>query len=777
MSASLMAAPPPSSAAAPFKASTDGITRTLAVVCTGVVGEVRQYMAFAEALQRLGGFRVRLVTHAPHAAAAAALGLAFAPLKGDVTAVLRASAFREAVAGANMLAMAALFKREADATMGPNMPLILAACRDLDGIVCSIGVLTECLAIGQKFQRPVVLAPLLPYSPSGELPLAHLFPQPARFSFLNKASYDLSGKLLWAVMGGAYNRFRTQTLGIGEQKDYELQGVPQVAGFSALTVPRPSDWGAHIRTRGYWAPPPAAAAAAAAAAALRSPRLASLVHAAAAWEPRLRPIVVALEATPPPDYVELLKAAQAAAARAGVTAIVVSMDGSLAALRDDPRCAAELQGVAWECGEGGSSSSGSSSGGSAAAAAAAAAAASPAAPSASHGGFPSLLIVADVPYHWLFAAASCVVHSGGGGVTQACWAAGVPCAAFPAVGADFFWAQRASALGVAPPAAYELRECAARLEDAARLCRTPALWGAAAALAQALAGGGEGVALAVASLRETLARPQHRHCGVVCTWAPDASASACTLCAAPFTLFNRRRHCRSCGRLACGQCFSQRCHLPGFPEDSPQITCQRCMDHRRAYFATHVYETPLPEVPAGVVLPVAAAAAAAAAAQGGGGGGKGGAGGAGSAASAGSGGGAASTPSKGGAGAAAGGSAAGRGAAVLAAPSAAVLSPGFDAVNLLGGDAYGLPAGGGEFGSPHTSQPSSSFAGAGSAAGAAAEGSGAVGGGTPSAASAGGGSTRKKDFLGKGLATLGASATPAAALASPAPAPSPLDYI
>jgi hypothetical protein len=72
----------------------------------------------------------------------------------------------------NMLSIAQLFKKESDSTMSLNMPLILAACKDMDGIVCSIGVLTECLAIGQKFQRPVTLAPLLPYSPSGELPLA-----------------------------------------------------------------------------------------------------------------------------------------------------------------------------------------------------------------------------------------------------------------------------------------------------------------------------------------------------------------------------------------------------------------------------------------------------------------------------------------------------------------------------------------------------------------------------------------------------------------------------
>ena len=117
---------------AAFKPSTDGITRSLGVICTGTAPEIRQYMSLACGLQSLGGFRVRLVTHATHAAEAASLGLSFSPLQGDVTKVLRSSAFREAIKSHNMLAVAQLFKREADSTIRINMPLIHAACRDLD---------------------------------------------------------------------------------------------------------------------------------------------------------------------------------------------------------------------------------------------------------------------------------------------------------------------------------------------------------------------------------------------------------------------------------------------------------------------------------------------------------------------------------------------------------------------------------------------------------------------------------------------------------------------
>ncbi|OLP84558.1 Lateral signaling target protein 2-like [Symbiodinium microadriaticum] len=38
------------------------------------------------------------------------------------------------------------------------------------------------------------------------------------------------------------------------------------------------------------------------------------------------------------------------------------------------------------------------------------------------------------------------------------------------------------------------------------------------------------------------------------TWLPDSAADACMACDAVFTLFRRRHHCRSCGKLFCDRC-------------------------------------------------------------------------------------------------------------------------------------------------------------------------------------------------------------------------------
>ncbi|KAM3125233.1 hypothetical protein CJI97_003764 [Candidozyma auris] len=41
------------------------------------------------------------------------------------------------------------------------------------------------------------------------------------------------------------------------------------------------------------------------------------------------------------------------------------------------------------------------------------------------------------------------------------------------------------------------------------------------------------------------------------TWQPDGDVTSCVLCDTSFTLFNRRHHCRKCGRVVCGSCSSQ----------------------------------------------------------------------------------------------------------------------------------------------------------------------------------------------------------------------------
>ena len=60
-------------------------------------------------------------------------------------------------------------------------------------------------------------------------------------------------------------------------------------------------------------------------------------------------------------------------------------------------------------------------------------------------------------------------------------------------------------------------------------------------------------------------------------WADDAAFPACFGCRAPFTLFNRRHHCRHCGFVFCKKCAGERAPLArlGFGA-APQRVCRGC---------------------------------------------------------------------------------------------------------------------------------------------------------------------------------------------------------
>ncbi|KAF8249067.1 hypothetical protein K440DRAFT_472297, partial [Wilcoxina mikolae CBS 423.85] len=45
-------------------------------------------------------------------------------------------------------------------------------------------------------------------------------------------------------------------------------------------------------------------------------------------------------------------------------------------------------------------------------------------------------------------------------------------------------------------------------------------------------------------------------------WQPDAAAKHCPICTSAFTFFNRRHHCRKCGRVVCATCSPHRITIP-----------------------------------------------------------------------------------------------------------------------------------------------------------------------------------------------------------------------
>ncbi|CAD6209197.1 GSCOCG00003776001-RA-CDS [Cotesia congregata] len=60
-------------------------------------------------------------------------------------------------------------------------------------------------------------------------------------------------------------------------------------------------------------------------------------------------------------------------------------------------------------------------------------------------------------------------------------------------------------------------------------------------------------------------------------WIPDDKARECSCCKAViFSMFNRRHHCRRCGRVVCANCSSQRIRVPGYADSVLVRVCNDC---------------------------------------------------------------------------------------------------------------------------------------------------------------------------------------------------------
>ncbi|XP_016079331.1 PREDICTED: zinc finger FYVE domain-containing protein 26 isoform X2 [Miniopterus natalensis] len=62
-------------------------------------------------------------------------------------------------------------------------------------------------------------------------------------------------------------------------------------------------------------------------------------------------------------------------------------------------------------------------------------------------------------------------------------------------------------------------------------------------------------------------------------WVPDESESLCMVCCREhFTMFNRRHHCRRCGRLVCSSCSTKKMVVGGCREN-PTRVCDQCYSY------------------------------------------------------------------------------------------------------------------------------------------------------------------------------------------------------
>ncbi len=64
-------------------------------------------------------------------------------------------------------------------------------------------------------------------------------------------------------------------------------------------------------------------------------------------------------------------------------------------------------------------------------------------------------------------------------------------------------------------------------------------------------------------------------------WCKDEGSESCVGCGVRFTIYERRHHCRACGKLFCSSCSKYRSQIPKMKIPQKVRVCKPCLDQLR----------------------------------------------------------------------------------------------------------------------------------------------------------------------------------------------------
>lgn len=228
----------------------------IGITTLGTRGDVQPYLALAQRL-KARGHEVTVLAPEQFATLAADHNVAFAPLPGDIIALIDTAEAKKAVAGSEGFSAGLKLLKYMRPLQDKYLKAEAAAMREIAPEVIvyhpkSIGAPHLAQALGA---RTILASPLPGFTPTSAfptpvLPFASLGP-------LNKASHALMIHGGNVMFGKALRAWREETLGLPSRgKGVSPRGT--IYAYSRHLLPVPPDWGPDVLVSGYWFvnPPP-----------------------------------------------------------------------------------------------------------------------------------------------------------------------------------------------------------------------------------------------------------------------------------------------------------------------------------------------------------------------------------------------------------------------------------------------------------------------------------------------------------------------------------------
>ncbi len=377
----------------------------IAIIAGGSRGDVQPYVALGKGLKE-AGHTVRILSSDDFHDLVTDYGLDFFSTGGSSQAV--AKELQGLSEQGKTLEVFARMRQASQKQAVQAAEKGLVACQGSDLILGGLSGLFSGQALSEKLGIPLLLAYLVPFTPTNMFPSALTpIPQTPLTRWLNKPSHRLAQQMMWQSFRSADNKARDEVLHIssasfwGPFSSRNRNKQPVLYGYSSHILPHPSDWDASQHVTGYWF--------------LEPPQ---------GWEPPAD-LLHFLQSGPPPVYI-------------GFGSMTSSRPEEAADIALQALARTGLRGVLY----------------------------------AGWGGLKReqlpehVFMTGSIPHTWLFPRMAAVVHHGGVGTTAAGLAAGVPSIVTPFFADQPFWGQRVYELGVGPKPIARRRLTADNLTEA-----------------------------------------------------------------------------------------------------------------------------------------------------------------------------------------------------------------------------------------------------------------------------------------------------------------------
>jgi UDP:flavonoid glycosyltransferase YjiC (YdhE family) len=229
----------------------------ITILTVGSRGDVQPFIALGLGLQQ-AGHTVELATHSPFQAMVHSYGLEFAPIEGDVQALMAGETGQQMLETGNPFQLIQRYTQMVEPLLAQAMADSWKACQGSEAII-GTAYTSWGYDIAQKLGIPFYLAALMPQSANRDFPFPSLPPTLPLGGLLNSLTYPVLLEGFGLMFRKSINQFRQTTLQLsplprwmGLYGRLDKAGVPYLYGFSPTVVPKPTNWLERLHVTGYW---------------------------------------------------------------------------------------------------------------------------------------------------------------------------------------------------------------------------------------------------------------------------------------------------------------------------------------------------------------------------------------------------------------------------------------------------------------------------------------------------------------------------------------------